>query len=134
MVDDFDVAAMRQQLTEFDKQIDAQKVAYHEARQQDDKYLAADTLRCMSELQAKKETFLHHWQQVTAPAPAAPYVSPESREARSPSEMDCQDLANLMNESRYSKLGNNKPFTAQDYYNLRHGLPSYYATRGKESK
>jgi hypothetical protein len=44
--------------------------------------------------------------------------------------MGSQDLANLMNTSRYAGRG----FTSQDYDNLRRGLGGYKATRGLESK
>jgi hypothetical protein len=60
----------------------------------------------------------------------APYVSDETRQARGPSEMDQQDLANIMNTSRYAGKG----FTAQDYDNLRRGLGGYKTARGVESK
>ena len=54
----------------------------------------------------------------------------ETRAARGPSEMDAEDLARLMNTSRYS----GKAFTADDYNRLRTGLGGYKATRGLESK
>ena len=60
----------------------------------------------------------------------APYVSEEQRAARTPSEMDQQDLADIMNTSRYSGKG----FTAQDYDNLRRGLGGYKTMRGTESR
>jgi hypothetical protein len=60
----------------------------------------------------------------------APYVSDEQRAARQPNEMDQQDLADIMNTSRYS----NKSFTAQDYDNLRRGLVQYKTSRGQEGR
>jgi hypothetical protein len=134
MADDFDISAMKAQLSDFDKNMNAQKTMFYEAKQNDDKLGAAEAMRCMSEIQAKRDVFVAHCQQATAQPPSAPYVSQESRNARGPSEMDATDLSNLMNESRYARLGNGKAFTAQDYYNLRSGLPGYYRSRGQETK
>jgi hypothetical protein len=44
--------------------------------------------------------------------------------------MDQQDLADIMNTSRYS----GKSFTARDYDDLRRGLGSYKTMRGTESR
>ena len=62
--------------------------------------------------------------------PQRPYVSEEARAARRPEEMDQEDMAQVMNQSRYSGKG----FTAQDYDNLRRGLGSYKTLRGTENK
>jgi len=62
--------------------------------------------------------------------PVHRYASEESRAGRRPEEMDQQDLADIMNTSRYSGKG----FTAQDYDNLRRGLGGYKTARGIESK
>jgi hypothetical protein len=44
--------------------------------------------------------------------------------------MDQEDMARVMNQSRYSGKG----FTAQDYDNLRRGLGGYKTMRGTENK
>lgn len=62
--------------------------------------------------------------------PAQRYVSQEQRQARQANEMDAQDLADVMNTSRYRGRG----FTADDYNRLRSGLGWYRATRGQEQK
>jgi hypothetical protein len=60
----------------------------------------------------------------------APYVSEEARAARRPEEMDQEDMARVMNTSRYS----GGKFTSQDYDALRRGLGWYKTSRGLESK
>jgi hypothetical protein len=69
-------------------------------------------------------------QYVASRQPAQRYVSQEQRQARQANEMDAQDLADVMNTSRYRGRG----FTADDYNRLRSGLPLYRATRGTETK
>jgi hypothetical protein len=59
-----------------------------------------------------------------------PWVSDEQRAARTPSELDAQDLADIMNTSRYS----GKSFTSADYNRLRTGLSWYKTNRGQEGR
>jgi hypothetical protein len=81
--------------------------------------------------QQQRETLVSQYQQeLQRMQPYRPFVSEETRAARGPSEMDAEDLARLMNTSRYS----GKAFTADDYNRLRTGLGGYKATRGLESK
>jgi hypothetical protein len=63
-----------------------------------------------------------------------PQVSDEVRQARGPNEMDATDMANVLNESRYARLGTGRPFSAQDYDRLRRGLDPYKIARGVEQK
>jgi hypothetical protein len=92
---------------------------------------AGDAMMQVANARAQRETLVQQYQQeLQRMQPHRPYVSEESRQARSPAEMDSQDLANLMNTSRYSGKG----FTADDYNRLRTGLGGYKAARGLESK
>jgi len=133
MADDFDLAAMRRQMAEFDKNMAAQQTMYYEAKENQDEQSAAEAMRHMSAIQTTKDNFLRHANQaLNPPQQTAPYVSRETRAARGPSEMDTQDMADIMNESRYSKLGTGRGFTADHYNQLRQGLPWYYTNVDKK--
>jgi hypothetical protein len=92
---------------------------------------AADAMMQIATARQQRETLVQQWQaEIARTTYRAPYVSEETRQARGPSEMDQQDLANIMNTSRYAGKG----FTAQDYDNLRRGLGGYKTMRGTENK
>jgi hypothetical protein len=80
---------------------------------------------------SQRETLLSQYQQeVERTQYRAPYVSQEQRAARTAGEMDQQDLADIMNTSKYS----GGRFTAEDYDQLRRGLVSYKTRRGLEPR
>jgi hypothetical protein len=92
---------------------------------------AAEAMQQVADIRGRRDTLVSQYRaELERTTYRAPYVSEETRQARGPSEMDSQDLANLMNTSRYAGQG----FTSQDYDNLRRGLGGYKATRGLESK
>jgi hypothetical protein len=92
---------------------------------------AAEAMMQVAQARQQRETLVQQWNaEIERNQYRAPYVSDETRQARGPSEMDQQDLANIMNTSRYAGRG----FTAQDYDNLRRGLGGYKTARGVESK
>jgi hypothetical protein len=93
--------------------------------------LAADAMQQIANVRSQRETLVSQYrQELERTTYRAPYVSEETRQARGPNEMDSQDLANLMNTSRYSGKG----FTADDYNALRRGLNPYKVARGTEQK
>jgi hypothetical protein len=92
---------------------------------------AAEAMMQVAQARQQCETLVQQWNaEIERNQYRAPYVSDETWQARGPSEMDQQDLANIMNTSRYAGRG----FTAQDYDNLRRGLGGYKTARGVESK
>jgi hypothetical protein len=105
-------------------------LAAHEQNQ--DEISGSETLRQLAQLdveeQAAANLSARHLDAQRPPAQR--YVSDEQRAARQPNEMDAQDLADVMNQSRYRGRG----FSADDYNRLRSGLPLYRATRGTEQK
>jgi hypothetical protein len=89
----------------------------------------------MANARSQRETLVHQYQQAVAQSqPQQHYVSDESRRARRPEEMDAQDMANVLNESRFARLGTGRGFTADDYNRLRTGLTPYKNARGEEHK
>ncbi len=85
----------------------------------------------IANVRTQRETLVQQYrQELDRMTPHRPYVSEEARQARRPEEMTSEDLADLMNTSRYS----GRSFTARDYDNLRRGLNPYKASRGLESK
>jgi hypothetical protein len=134
--EDFYLTTLRNQAEALETQLAAARADAAAHKQNGDYQSGSYTAQQIANLRQEQRNLYALYDEYAASqrAPQQPYVSPETRAARGPNEMDTQDLANLMNESRYSKLGNCKSFTAQDYYNLRHGLPSYYASRGREQK
>ena len=81
--------------------------------------LAADAMEQVAQARNRREVLTNQYRaEQERNTYRAPYVSDEQRQARQPSEMDQQDLANIMNTSRYS----GKSFTARDYDDLRRGL------------
>jgi hypothetical protein len=92
---------------------------------------AADAMMQIATARQQRETLVQQWQaEIARTTYRAPYVSEETRQARGPSEMDSEDLARLMNTSRYAGKG----FTSADYNALRAGLQPYKNARGLESK
>ncbi len=92
---------------------------------------AGDAMMQIANARNQRQTLISEYQaELERGQYRTPYVSDEQRAARTSGEMDAQDLANLMNTSRYS----GKAFTADDYNNLRRGLSPYKASRGLESK
>jgi hypothetical protein len=93
--------------------------------------LAADAMEQVAQARNRREVLINQYRaEQERNTYRAPWISPEQRAARQPNEMDQQDLADIMNTSRYS----GKSFTAQDYDNLRRGLGGYKSMRGTESK
>ncbi len=92
---------------------------------------AGDAMMQIANARNQRETLVQQYRaELERMQPHRPYVSEESRAARRPEEMDAEDLAQMMNTSRYS----GRSFTAQDYENLRRGLNPYKASRGSEQK
>ena len=92
---------------------------------------AGEAMMLVAEARNKRETLVQQYRaELERGQYRAPYVSEEQRAARQPNEMDQQDLADIMNTSRYS----GKSFTAQDYDNLRRGLGWYKTSRGQEGR
>jgi hypothetical protein len=130
MVDKLDEEAYLKQLASFDKNEMAQWTCYHEAKEYGDANAVGEAMRNAFEIRQQRAEFCAQAQAATAQPQRQQYVSDEQRAARQPHELDCQDLANMMNESKYKGRG----FTAQDYYDLRRGLGPYQAARGRERK
>jgi hypothetical protein len=129
MVDKLDEEAYRRQLADYDANEMAQWTMYHEGKRTDDPDTVREAMRCAFEIRQQRAEFCAQAQAATA-QPQRQYVSAEQRAARQPHELDAQDLADMMNTSKFKGRG----FTAQDYYNLRSGLGTYQAMRGREQK
>jgi hypothetical protein len=93
---------------------------------------AGECIQNLANIDAEKANLTQLYQSYvqSQQGPHRPWVSEEARAGRRPEEMDQQDLADIMNQSKYPGKG----FTAQDYDNLRRGLGGYKAARGIESK
>jgi hypothetical protein len=132
MAEDFYWQAAKARSDQLEAELAAATADLQAYRRNGDSESAASTVQQLADLQAQRNNLATLWNQhVSAQRGSQPYVSQEARHARGPSEMDTQDIADIMNGS---KVGGGRPFTAEDYYRLRNGLPSYYATRGRESK
>ena len=129
MVTKLDEEGYRKQIAEFDMNEAAQVTVYNQAEIDGDAYARGEAGRLILEIRRKRAEYCADVQAATAPQ-RQPYVSDEQRAARQPHELDCQDQADIMNQSKYKGRG----FTARDYYNLRSGLGPYQATRGREQK
>jgi hypothetical protein len=132
MSDNFDDRVIRQAAREFNARRAALQADYAAHAQNQDEISASETARQLAQLnleeQAAADLYQRHLDAQRPPAQR--YVSQEQRQARQANEMDAQDLADVMNTSRYRGRG----FTADDYNRLRSGLPLYRAARGTEQK
>jgi hypothetical protein len=64
---------------------------------------AAEAMQQVADIRGRRDTLVSQYRaELERTTYRAPYVSEETRQARGPSEMDSQDLANLMNTSRYA--------------------------------
>jgi hypothetical protein len=96
-----------------------------------DEDAASDAMVQIAQARQQRETLVQQWNaEIERNTHRQPWISDEQRAARTPSELDAQDLANLMNTSRYAGKG----FSSDDYMRLRAGLAGYRAMRGTESK
>jgi hypothetical protein len=132
MSQDFYLNAAQQRAAELEMEISAAKTDLLTYRHNQDLPGAGEAVQRIANLTAEQSNLqglVQGYIQSQQPA-HRPYASEESRAARRPEEMDQQDLADIMNTSRYSGKG----FTAQDYDNLRRGLGGYKTLRGTESK
>ena len=93
---------------------------------------AGEAMMQVAEARNQRETLVQQYraelERSTVSGPLC--LARSSAQARQPNEMDQQDLADIMNTSRYS----GKSFTAQDYDNLRRGLGWYKTSRGQEGQ
>jgi hypothetical protein len=132
MSEDFYLNAAAQRANEIaaERQAALADLAAHRAN--GDVQSAAQSVQALADLDAAQQRLQSLCNDYVAQqqGPRRPYVSDEQRQARQPNEMDQQDLADIMNTSRYS----GKSFTARDYDDLRRGLGSYKTMRGTESR
>ena len=92
---------------------------------------AAEAMMQVAQARQQRETLVQQWNaEIERNTYRAPWISDEQRAARTPSELDATDLANMMNTSRYAGKG----FSSDDYMKLRAGLAGYRAMRGTEFK
>jgi DNA-binding transcriptional regulator YiaG len=92
---------------------------------------AAEAMMQVAQARQQRETLVQQWNaEIERNTYRQPYVSEEARAARRPEEMDQEDMARIMNTSRYS----GKSFTSADYDRLRRGLSSYKTSRGQEGR
>src|SRR5262249_44977717 len=85
-------------------EIDASRIAMRDAHRLGDEQGVRTYIRQIANLEAEQRnlyTTVNNYVN-SQRQPAQPHVSRETRAARGPNEMDQQDLANMMNESRYS--------------------------------
>jgi hypothetical protein len=132
MSDDFKYRVALQASKEFGARRAALHADLAAHEQNGDETSGAESLRQLAELDLQERAAANLYQRHldAQQPPAQRYVSDEQRAARQPSELDAQDLANMMNQSRYRGRG----FSADDYNRLRSGLGWYRATRGTEQK
>jgi hypothetical protein len=96
-----------------------------------DEDAASDAMVQIAQARQQRETLVQQWNaEIERNTHRQPWISDEQRAARTPSEMDQQDVADIMNTSRYS----GKSFTASDYDRLRRGLSWYKTSRGQEGR
>jgi hypothetical protein len=132
MSNDFYAQAAIQRANMIEAEMAAAQADLAAARANNDVGSASANVQALANLRAEKANLSQLYNDYVASqqAPHRPYVSEEQRQARTPGEMDAQDLADIMNTSRYS----GKSFTSDDYNNLRRGLGSYKYQRGVENK
>jgi hypothetical protein len=131
MADDFYLSAARERANAIEMELAACKADLLVHRQNGSLSEAGEAVQRIADLtsqQSNLQTLCQGY--VQSQTPHRPWISDEQRAARTPSEMDQQDLADIMNTSRYS----GKSFTATDYDNLRRGLSWYKTTRGQEGR
>jgi hypothetical protein len=96
-----------------------------------DEDAAGEAMMQIAQARQQRETLVQQWNaEIERNQHRAPYVSQEARAGRGPGELDAEDLAHIMNQSKYSGKG----FTSADYMRLRSGLGSYKTLRGTENK
>jgi|SRR5271166_1156694 len=135
MANDFYLSAAAKQLEALEVVKGEQLTQLRAHRLNNDIDSAAECVQQLADIERQQQNLRGLCDQYAASQqPQQSYASPESRASRTPAEMDAADLASLMNESRYSRLGTGKPFSAQDYNNLRRGLQGYKISRGEETK
>jgi hypothetical protein len=104
-------------LEELNMQEQSQQLLLAEANRHGDRDGRVSAVQALVNIDVQKQALVNRYNteaQRNQPQ-YAPYVSPEQRAARNPWEMDCQDIADIMNTSKFKGRG----FSAQDYYNLR---------------
>jgi hypothetical protein len=128
---DFKNRVAHQAAVEFNARRAALHADFAAHEQNDDKFSGSQTLQELARLDLEEQAAARLYQRhIDAQQPRYDTASPESRAQRRPEEMTAEDMASLMNTSRYRGRG----FTAQDYCNLHRGLGAYYAARGREQK
>jgi hypothetical protein len=131
MADDFDTGAANAEWQRLGTEAQRKWLEYRELKDSGDGYTAGIAMReAMALERAQRDFSADCRRKIEESQPRHQYVSQEQRAARQPHELDAQDLANMMNESKYRGRG----FTADDYYRLRSGLPAHLASRGREQK
>src|SRR5437763_1415107 len=106
MAEDFYLNAARERANQLSAEIAAAKADLQAARSNADPYSAAASISQLADLQAQQRNLGQLYNEyVKSQTPTQQYVSPESRAARSPQEMDAHDMADVMNQSRYRGLG-----------------------------
>jgi hypothetical protein len=126
---DFYTDSARRRLEQIEAERAAARADLAAYRTNSDYDSAAQIIQQLADLD-RQAANLHDLWNAHVNANRQPYVSDEQRAARQPHELDAQDLANMMNGSKYRGHG----FSADDYYRLRSGLPLYQAARGREQK
>src|SRR5262245_54073334 len=118
MSDDFYTQSARQRLERIEAERAAAQADLQSHRVNGDYESAGYAIQQLADLAAQQQSLTTLYNNyVASQQPRYDTASPESRAQRRPEEMTAQDMADVMNTSRYKGRG----FSAQDYYNLRSG-------------